>query len=120
MTNKEVFTKLNDMLCSISSLSNFYIGKSEDVVRRRKEHWYRNGYSNTIEIAHSTPERITELEIFLIEEFLKSEIADKCENKQIGGGDGEKADCLYVAMHFTPKYTEELDDDDIAWTCCEL
>ena len=119
MTNKEVFLKLKDVLSSMSSLSDFYIGKSENVDRRRKEH-FKGGYSDSIEIAHSTPARITELEKYLIEEFLKSSIADKCNNKQIGGGDSKKPDYLYVALHFIPKHDKELDDDDVNWTCLEL
>lgn len=120
MTNKEVFAKLKDVLSGISSLSNFYIGKSEDVNRRSKEHWYKEGYSDTIEIAHSDPARITALENYLIEEFLKSDIAEKCDNKQVGGGDSKKPDSLYVALHLIPKYDNELDDNDIDWTCCKL
>lgn len=108
------------MLSSISSLSGFYIGKSEDVERRRKEHWYEEGFSETIVIAHSDPTRITALECYLIKEFLKSNIADKCENKQIGGGNEEKPDYLYVALRFIPRQDKELDDNDIDWDVCEL
>ena len=120
MTNKEAFIKLKDTLSCISSLSSFYIGKSDDVNRRKKEHWYKDGYLNTIEIAHSSPDRIAELEEYLIKEFLKSDIADKCDNKQVGGGDSKKADSLYVALHFVPKYDNELEDNDFDWICCEL
>lgn len=120
MTNQDVFIKLKDLLDSISSLSNFYIGKSEDVERRQNEHWHKAGYPLTIEIAHLTPNQINELEKYLIENFLKSDIASKCDNKQIGGGNDKKPDTLYISLRFIAKQYSELDDDDINWTCCEL
>lgn len=119
MSNEEVFLELRNWLNSISSLSSFYIGKSDDVERRSAQHWYKEGYEATFELAKSTAGRIKELEKYLIEKFQKSDLVDKCENKRIGGGSNE-SDCLYISLRFKPNTIDELDDDDNVWKCFQL
>lgn len=119
MTKEELFVLLKERLSSSSCLSSFYIGISNNVIRREQEHRHENGYDSTITIAHSNPERIEDLEKFLVNSFLQSEISGKMENKKVGGGNIDKATYLYVCLHFFPKTIDELDEEDFDWNCVE-
>lgn len=119
MTKEELFVQLKDRLKSSSCLSSFYIGVSNNVIRREQEHRYEKGYDSTIMIAHSDPEKIVDLEKFLIERFLQSELSEKIDNKKEGGGNINQSTYLYVSIHYTPKSIDELDEEDFEWNCVE-
>lgn len=119
MTKEDLFVLLKDRLKSSSCLSSFYIGVSNDVIRREQEHRYEKGYDRTIMIAHSNSEKIANLEKFLIDKFLQSELSEKVANKKEGGGNVNQSTYLYVSIHYTPQTIEDLDEEDFDWNCVE-
>lgn len=112
ITIEELFRLLNEKLESMKSLKKFYIGKTNDIESRRKQHHDDECYE-TIEIAHGNFDSVKKAEEFLIKKFKDNPL---CHNKQIGGGpDGDKLYLAYTCVLTGAKSIDELDDDDLNW-----
>lgn len=92
-----------------------YIGKTGNLEERRKEH-EKEGYSHTEAIAEGESDVVNDTEIYLIQEFKKSDL--KCTNTNDGGGGNSNATILYVSYLYDKsqmKSIDELDDDELNW-----
>ena len=112
ISNEELFQLLKEKLESMKFLKKFYIGKTNDIECRRKQH-RDEGYSETIEIAHGDYESIKKAEEYLIKMFKDNCL---CDNEQVGGGPkGNKLYISYTCDFAGAKSIDELDDDDLNW-----
>lgn len=113
---EDLFEKTRVYILTLSKktcLSSFYIGKADDINERRIKH-QKEGYQETVEIAHSDrPENIDGAERYLIEKIRQEKMPVILENINNGGGGNPKANKLYVSLHFDMKNIDELGDDDI-------
>lgn len=120
MKKEKLYVKLEERLKSFSCLSSFYVGVSNDVGRRDNEHWCQEGYDCTFQVVHSNSDVVVDLEKYLIERFLQSDLSDKCNNKNKGGGNVSNANYLYISLKFVPRTIDELDEGDFEWECLEF
>lgn len=109
---EDLILKIEDLL-SNSNYKEFYIGKTDDLERRKKEH-EDEGYNFFWEIAQGTPDIINEGEKKLIDYFKNSSsVKNKCKNENEGGGGTSQATFLYLAVRAEIKNIHDLSDDAI-------
>lgn len=120
ITIKKLYILLKERLEMVSFLVGFYIGKTDDIEKRGKEHKEKDGLPKTVQIAYGDARTISEGEKYLIKKFKED---DKyCQNINIGGGN-PNADKLYIsyACDLTKAKTiHELDDDDLVFPAIYL
>ena len=113
ITIEELYDLLFKKLSSMPGLKEMYIGKTNDIERRRKEHLQKDGFEFTKEIAHGDEKTIKDGEIYLIEKFKSSELP--CKNID-DKGQGDPANKLYVSYSYNKSSMstiDDLDDDDL-------
>lgn len=109
---EDLIPKIENLL-SNSNYKEFYVGKTDDLEKRNKEH-EDEGYNLFWEIAHGIPDSISEGEKKLINYFRnKSSVKDKCENENEGGGGNNQATFLYLAVRADINSIHDFSDDAI-------
>jgi hypothetical protein len=115
ITIERLYDKLKAKLDSMSIITRFYIGKTDDVEERANEHAEEKGMQATKQLASGTPSIISEGEKYLITQFKRED--KRCQNSNIGGGN-PKANKLYISYCYDVgmiKTIDELDDGELDW-----
>lgn len=101
----------SDNIC----IDSFYIGKTENMDECKARH-RAEGYCDTLEIAHGRPEEIKDAEPAIVDYFLKSNFADKCDNKEANTKGNDDADKLYIAFraHYADN-NQKVAEGEISW-----
>jgi hypothetical protein len=111
---EQLYEVLFDKLISMKVLTGFYIGKTDNLIKREDDHLKRDGYQFTELLISGNSKLINEAEKFLVDKFLDSELP--CMNQRGGGGGNPDATDLYVSYNCdNNKITsiDELNDDDL-------
>ena len=106
-----LLTKLTEM----QHVTRVYIGKTNDIEQRDKQHKMEDGYPHTVEIAHGEPKIISEAEKYMIGKFENVKDANWtfC-NKSDGGEGNSNASILYISYDYdcsTMKCDADVNDD---------
>ena len=112
ITIEKLYEELYDRLNNMKGLVNMYIGKTQNVEQRRKEH--KKDYTYTKEIAYGNATIINKAEKYLISKFKQSPF--NCKNIGEGGEGDIDADKLYISYNYDKKQMksmEELEDDEL-------
>lgn len=108
---QELCEKIEKDILSMTSVSRFYVGKTDDVERRQKEHLEKENLQKTLVVAIASPIKINEIEKKVIEYFKEKEDS-RIINKG-PGGEGPNGKFLYVSLNLDIKDIHEIDDLDI-------
>lgn len=113
ITIEELYQKLKDRIADASNLEEFYIGRTDDVNQRGKEHYEKDNLPITIPLAKGEKDVISNAEKY-IQRIIKNN--KKCSNERIGGG--SIGDTLYISYrNAVPQYNtiEDLYDEAFEW-----
>ncbi len=116
MEKNETFRKLcervNNEILSYSTITKFYIGKTDNIEERSSDHKLHD-FQETYPIATGEPETINDAEKYAIAYF-KEKDAQRIAN--VGsGGEGPDGTILYIALMYEIEVIEELSDMDIVF-----
>lgn len=118
ITIPELCEKIEKDIVSMPTVCEFYIGKTENIVQRRKEHYTKDDYQVTLPVATSSPKVINEAEKRVIAYFKEK---GDVRIKNIGsGGEGPDGKILYVSLKLNIKDMYEIEDLDIEYKPYEI
>ena len=108
---RELCEMIENSIISMETVRKFYIGKTDNIERRREEHSVEDGYQLTKQIAEGTPEQINKAEKQAIAYF-KKKGDERFENKG-DGGEGPDGNLLYISLGLEITDINDLEDLDI-------
>lgn len=106
---------IKNNILTMSSVTNFYIGKTDDIEGARKRH--SGQYDRTDAIAVSNPENINKAEKYAID-YLGYD--SRLQNVRDGGAGNPNTDTLYICLKSDIKTIDEIDDCEAVIKCYEL
>ena len=112
ITIPELCEKIEKDIISMPTVCEFYIGKTDNVERRRKEHNVEDGYQVTLAVATSSKKVINEAEKQVITYFKEFKHDSRIMNDG-PGGEGPDGAILYVSLKLDIQDIYEIEDLDI-------
>ena len=99
-------------------IDSFYIGKTNDIERRREEHATNDELDFTLEIAHGDSKIIKKAEHHMIMYFQQTNLKNKLKNTDSNADGNSEAQKLYVSYHanlVNVRNIDDLDADELSW-----
>ena len=112
ITIPKLCEKIEKDIVSMTTVCEFYIGKTDNIEQRRKEHSVEDGYQVTLAVATSSSKVINEAEKQAISYFKDKKHDSKIKNAG-PGGEGPDGTILYVSLKLDIQNIYEIEDLDI-------